>query len=72
MAEKALAAVVRQAYVHGVSTRSVDDLVKGMGRSGIFKIQVSRLCAEIDEKMKAFLAVRSRATGLTSGSTPPP
>src|ERR1700741_2416662 len=56
MAEKALAAVVQEAYVHGVSTRSVDDLVQAMGMSGISKSQVSRLCAEIDEKVKAFLA----------------
>jgi putative transposase len=55
MAEKALAAVVQEAYVHGVSTRSVDDLVKAMGMSGISKSQVSRLCEEIDEKVKAFL-----------------
>jgi putative transposase len=56
MAEKALPAVVQEAYVHGVSTRSVDDLVQAMGMSGISKSQVSRLCAEIDEKVKAFLA----------------
>jgi putative transposase len=56
LAERALAAVVQEAYVHGVSTRSVDDLVKAMGMSGISKSQVSRLCAEIDEKVKAFLA----------------
>jgi transposase-like protein len=56
MAEKALTAVVQEAYVHGVSTRSVDDLVQAMGMSGISKSQVSRLCAEIDEKVKAFLA----------------
>src|SRR5215210_3479247 len=55
MAEKALTAVVQEAYVHGVSTRSVDDLVQAMGMSGISKSQVSRLCAEIDEKVKAFL-----------------
>ena len=55
MAEKALTAVVQEAYVHGVSTRSVDDLVKAMGMSGISKSQVSRLCEEIDEKVKAFL-----------------
>ena len=47
---------MQEAYVHGVSTRSVDDLVKAMGMSGISKSQVSRLCAEIDEKVKAFLA----------------
>jgi transposase-like protein len=56
MAEKALAAVVQEAYVHGVSTRSVDDLVQAMGMSGISKSQVSRLCTEIDEKVKAFLS----------------
>jgi transposase-like protein len=56
LAEKALAAVVQEAYVQGVSTRSVDDLVKAMGMSGISKSQVSRLCAEIDDKVKAFLS----------------
>ena len=56
LAEKALAAVVQEAYVHGVSTRSVDDLVKAMGMSGISKSQVSRLCEEIDEKVQAFLS----------------
>jgi putative transposase len=55
MAEKALAAVIQEAYVHGVSTRSVDDLVKAMGGTGVSKSQVSRLCAEIDDKVKAFL-----------------
>ena len=48
-AEKALVAVVQEAYVQGVSTRSVDELVKAMGMTGISKSQVSRLCAEIDE-----------------------
>ena len=55
MAEKALTAVIQEAYVHGVSTRSVDDLVKAMGGTGLSKSQVSRLCEEIDEKVKAFL-----------------
>jgi len=55
MAEKALTAVIQEAYVQGVSTRSVDDLVKALGMSGISKSQVSRLCAEIDEKIAAFL-----------------
>ena len=54
-AEKALAAVIQEAYVHGVSTRSVDDLVKALGMSGISKSQVSRLCVEIDERVSAFL-----------------
>jgi putative transposase len=55
MAEKALTAVIQEAYVQGISTRSVDELVQAMGMSGISKSQVSRLCAEIDEKVKAFL-----------------
>ena len=55
MAEKALTAVIQEAYVQGISTRSVDDLVKAMGLSGISKSQVSRLCEEIDGKVKAFL-----------------
>ena len=55
MAEKALAAVIQEAYVQGVSTRSVDELVKAMGMTGISKSQVSRLCSEIDDKIGAFL-----------------
>lgn len=54
-AEKALVAVIQEAYVQGISTRSVDDLVKAMGMSGISKSQVSRLCEEIDERVNAFL-----------------
>jgi putative transposase len=54
-AEKALAAVIQEAYIQGVSTRSVDELVKAMGMSGISKSQVSRLAAEIDERVNAFL-----------------
>ena len=55
MAEKALTAVIQEAYIQGVSTRAVDDLVKAMGMTGISKSQVSRLCAEIDGKIEAFL-----------------
>jgi len=55
MAEKALTAVIQEAYLQGVSTRSVDDLVKAMDMSGVSKRQVSRLCEEIDEKVKAFI-----------------
>jgi putative transposase len=47
--------VIQEAYIQGVSTRSVDDLVKAMGMSGISKSQVSRLCEEIDGRVKAFL-----------------
>ena len=55
MAEKALTAVIQEAYIQGISTRSVDDLVRAMGMSGISKSQVSRLCEEIDERVQAFL-----------------
>jgi putative transposase len=55
-AEKALTAVIQEAYVHGISTRSVDDLVKALGMSGVSKSQVSRLCAELDERVGAFLS----------------
>ena len=55
MAEKALTAVIQEAYVHGISTRSVDDLVRAMGCSGVSKSQVSRLCADIDKRVQAFL-----------------
>jgi putative transposase len=56
MAEKALTAVIQEAYVQGISTRSVDDLVKAMGMTGISKSQVSRLCEEIDARVQDFLA----------------
>ncbi len=55
MAEKALTAVIQEAYVHGISTRSVDELVKALGMGGISKSQVSQLCEEIDEWVKTFL-----------------
>jgi transposase-like protein len=55
MAEKALTAVIQEAYIQGISTRSVDDLVRAMGTSGVSKSQVSRLCEEIDDKVNAFL-----------------
>ncbi len=67
-AEKALTAVIQEASVHGVSTRAVDDLVKGgphrgrprwepsVGGSGRSKSQVSRLCEEIDEPVNAFFS----------------
>src|SRR6266852_4473131 len=55
LAEKALTAVIQEAYVQGISTRSVDDLVRAMGLEGISKSQVSRLCGEIDERVQTFL-----------------
>jgi putative transposase len=54
-AERALIAVIQEAYIQGVSTRSVDELVRSMGMTGISKSQVSRLCSEIDERVGAFL-----------------
>jgi transposase-like protein len=55
VSEKALTAVVQEAYIQGISTRSVDDLVRAMGMSGISKSQVSKLCQEIDERVASFL-----------------
>lgn len=55
MAEKALTAVIQEAYIQGISTRSVDELVKALGMDGISKSQVSRLCEDIDERVHAFL-----------------
>jgi len=53
--DAALYAVVMEAYVHGVSTRKVDDLVAALGAaSGISKSEVSRICAELDETLSAF------------------
>ncbi|MBA3616429.1 MAG: IS256 family transposase, partial [Rubrobacteraceae bacterium] len=53
-AERALSAVVQEAYVHGISTRKVDELVKALGMGGISKSQVSRLCEELDEEVERF------------------
>ncbi|TGD95956.1 IS256 family transposase [Methylobacterium nonmethylotrophicum] len=55
MTEKALTAVIQEAYIQGISTRAVDDLVQALGGTGISKSQVSRLCQEIDERVNAFL-----------------
>ncbi|MBW4968803.1 transposase, partial [Pseudoalteromonas sp. CR1] len=53
--EKALVAVIQEAWIAGVSTRRVDDLVQAMGLSGISKSSVSKLCKDIDERVNAFL-----------------
>jgi putative transposase len=53
--EKALAAVIQEAWIGGVSTRKVDDLVQAMGLSGISKSTVSKLCKDIDDRVHAFL-----------------
>src|SRR5215210_3517740 len=52
--ERALAAVVQEAYVHGVSTRKVDELARALGMAGISKSQVSRLCEELDREVERF------------------
>jgi len=52
--EKALLAVVQQAYVEGVSTRKVDDLLKALGLTGIYKSTMSRICKELDEVVEQF------------------
>ena len=54
--EKALLAVIQQAYVEGVSTRRVDDLMKALGCEGISKSQVSRVCRGLDEVVEKFLS----------------
>ncbi len=53
--EKALTAVIQEAWIAGVSTRRVEGLVQAMGMSGISKSQVSKLCKEIDERVRSFL-----------------
>jgi transposase-like protein len=57
-AERALVAVVQEAWIQGVSTRKVDDLVQAMGMSGISKSQVSKLCQDIDARVNSFLSRR--------------
>lgn len=55
MSEKALVAVIQEAWVGGVSTRRVDEIVQAMGLAGISKSTVSKLCKEIDERVSGFL-----------------
>src|SRR3546814_19628670 len=55
MVEKALVAVIQEAWIGGVSTRRVDELVQAMGMTGISKSTVSKLCKDIDERVHAFL-----------------
>ena len=59
-AERALLAVIQEAYVHGVSTRRVEDVVEALGISSISKSQVSRICAALDAEVEAF---RNRSLG---------
>lgn len=53
-AEHALLAVVQEAYLHGVSTRKVDELMKALGLDGVSKSEVSRICGELDPLVEAF------------------
>ena len=53
--EKALVAVIQEAWIGGVSTRRVDELVQAMGLSGISKSTVSKLCKDIDDRVGEFL-----------------
>ena len=71
MVEKALVAVIQEAWINGVSTRKVDELVQAMGMTGISKSSVSKLCKDIDERVNAFLKRLFRATGHIYGSMPP-
>jgi putative transposase len=70
-AGKALVSVIQEAWIAGVSTRRVDELVQAMGMSGISRSSVSKLCKDIDERVNAFLKRRSSASGPVSGSMPP-
>ena len=63
--KRALLAVIQQAYVEGVSTRRVDDLVKALGCEGISKSQVSRICQELDVVVDGFMG-----RPLDAGPTP--
>jgi putative transposase len=66
--DQALYAVVMEAYVNGVSTRSVDDLVHALGvESGISKSEVSRICAGLDEQVAGFRSRPLHATGFPGG-----
>ncbi len=71
IAEKALAAIAQEAYVQGLSTRSVDDLVQAMGLSGISKSQVCACAPRSTNGSRPSSTAPSRATGPTCGSTPP-
>jgi transposase-like protein len=59
-------AVVQEAYVQGVSTRRVDDLVQALGMHGVSKSQVSRLCQELDAEVERFRSRRLDGSPLRS------
>ncbi len=68
--EQALASVIQEAYVLGVSTRKVDELVQSMGMTGISKSEVSRIAQKLDERAQAFRERQLEASTRTSGSMP--
>ena len=78
-AEKALVTVIQEAWIGGVSTRRVDELVQAMGLAGISKSQVSKLCKSLPPRKRGTSTSgstpswsdRSRANGAICGSTPP-
>ena len=55
LTERALTAVIQEAWIGGMSTRKVDELVQALGMTGISKSQVSMLCQDIDERVESFL-----------------
>jgi len=71
VAEKALTAVIQEAYVHGISTRSVDELVKALGMAGISKSRSAACAPRSTSACAPSSSGRSRAIGPISGSTPP-
>ena len=70
-AEKALVAVLQEAWINGVSTRKVDELVQAMGMTGISKSSVSKLCKDIDDRVNAFLKRPLAGDWPYRGSMPP-
>ena len=72
--EKALVAVIQEAWIGGVSTRRVDDLVQAMGLTGISKSTVSKLCKDIDERVREFDRRQPSCPASTSllAAVPPP
>jgi putative transposase len=70
-AEKALVMVIQEAWIGGVSTRRVDELVQAMGLAGISKSQVSKLCKDIDERVTLSSTAQSKGSGRICGSTLP-
>ena len=66
-AGRALLAVVQEAYVHGVSTRKVDDVLKALGLEGMPKSEISRNCTALDAEVEAFRSRPSPSSTRTSG-----